>query len=261
MRASVCPYVAGWSVSSSVRPGLGLADPSVPRLAVRRDAPETPRPRATARRPSGRRTAPTRRAAAPGTLTATSWPRAISLSAQRRGSSATPSPISTARLMPSRLGSDDLDVERRVTLFVEPQHALARRRRIVVRDDRLAPDLLDRDPLACRRADDPGCAAAPARRCRARSTAAPCSGGLNVSTPKSTVRSSTSCAICRDGTRRTSTSDLRMLALRTRSMSGSSECTAASLAPMTHAAPAGRRWRSRDRRLRPRRRAAAAASA
>ena len=51
-----------------------------------------------------------------GTLTATRWPRAISVSAQRRGSSATPIPISTARLMPSRLGSEIwmlIDVRRR----------------------------------------------------------------------------------------------------------------------------------------------------
>ena len=43
-------------------------------------------------------------------------PRAISVSAQRRGSSATPIPISTARLMPSRLGSEIwmlIDVRRR----------------------------------------------------------------------------------------------------------------------------------------------------
>ena len=52
--------------------------------------------------------------------------------------------------MPSRLGSEIADVQRRVPLFVEPQHALARRRRVVVRDDRLAPDLLHRHLLAAR---------------------------------------------------------------------------------------------------------------
>ena len=40
-----------------------------------------------------------------GTRTAVRWPRAISVIAQRRGSSATPMPVSTARLIPSRLGS------------------------------------------------------------------------------------------------------------------------------------------------------------
>ena len=61
---------------------------------------------------------------------------AISVSAQRRGSSATPSFISTARLMPSRLGSAITMLSGDVLLLEQPQHALARRRRIVVRDDR-----------------------------------------------------------------------------------------------------------------------------
>ena len=54
-------------------------------------------------------------------------------------------PISTARLMPSRLGSAITMLSGDVPLLEEAQHALARRRRIVVRDHGLAPDLLHRD--------------------------------------------------------------------------------------------------------------------
>ena len=44
-------------------------------------------------------------------------------------------------------GKRDLDVDRRMTPFVYPQYAFAGRRRIVVGDDRLASDFLDRDAL------------------------------------------------------------------------------------------------------------------
>ena len=62
--------------------------------------------------------------------------------AQRRGSTATPMPISTARLMPSRLGNATWMLIG-VSALVGAKHALPRRRGIVVRDDCLLPDFFD----------------------------------------------------------------------------------------------------------------------
>ncbi len=52
--------------------------------------------------------------------------------------------------MPSRLGSEMRMLSGAWRCFVQPQHALARRRRIVVRDDRLPAHLLHRDLPAVR---------------------------------------------------------------------------------------------------------------
>ena len=99
-----------------------------------------------------------------------------------------------------------LDVDRRVPTLVEAQDPLPRRRRIVVRDDGLTADLFERYPPPLPRADAAGASAARARPSRARSTWRPLSGGWNVRTPQSRLRLSSSVAIWRDGTRRTSTS-------------------------------------------------------
>ena len=99
----------------------------------------------------------------------------------------------------------DLDVDRRPPALVGAQHAIARRRRIVVRDHHLPADFLERDAPLRRPAD----ASAPSSRTMSsppRGTVwTPRSAGWNVRTPKSMLRSSTAPAIWRDGTRRTST--------------------------------------------------------
>ena len=114
--AARLPYVTGTGKAGlRQRPEFRrqlLGKPRTPDSGLLPKSPLLPSPtisrnacRGCARRPAERRAAP---AAAPssGTGSATSSPRAISVSAQRRGSSATPIPISTARLIPSRLGSD-----------------------------------------------------------------------------------------------------------------------------------------------------------
>ena len=60
----------------------------------------------------------------------------------------------------------DHHVERDVVLLEQPQHALARRRRIVVRDDRMPRQLRPSSPGGVRRARATATRAARARRCR-----------------------------------------------------------------------------------------------
>jgi hypothetical protein len=80
------PYLSGFSSFSSIDEERAEAcDRSPPRLNT---------------------TAPAREAGSRESAAPMSSPRAISDSAQRRGSSATPMLVATARLMPSRLGSD-----------------------------------------------------------------------------------------------------------------------------------------------------------
>ena len=98
----------------------------------------------------------------------------------------------------------DHHVQRDVALLEQPQHALARRRRIVVRDDRLAARRPPSSPAGASRARATAARAAPARRCRPTTSSSPSSAGRNVSAPKSRLPCCTSTAICRAGTRRTS---------------------------------------------------------
>ena len=130
-------------------------------------------------------------------------PLAISVIAHRRGSSATPTSNSTARLMPSRLGSEIDHASGHVLLLEQPQHALAGGRRIVVRDDRLARQLLHRHlPAGGKRV--PGGTSSTSSSLPTGPRAAPTPTGWNVSAPKSRLPCCTSTAIWRAGTRRTS---------------------------------------------------------
>ena len=126
----------------------------------------------------------------------------------------------------------DLNVDRRMSPLVHAQHAFARRRRIVVRDDGLASHLFDRDPLLRREAVPRDWRASPARRCRARSTAGPCRA---AGTSGRRSRGSARAAPSRSGATRRGAPRPRACGCSraNRSMIGSSEWTAASLAPMT----------------------------
>ena len=87
------------------RPAVPFRRPDVRPARASWRSPGTAGPRATARRPAGRSSRRWRGRRSCGTDVATSVPRASSVTAQRRGRRATPRFISTARLMPSRLGS------------------------------------------------------------------------------------------------------------------------------------------------------------
>ena len=118
-----------------------------------RPPPETPPTRASVRRPSGRPAAPGAAAGSPASPARPARRARSPDSAQRRGSSATPICIATARLMPSRLGSDTRMLAGNVVLLEQPEHAVAHVRRVVVRDDRLPRALRQRHLPRLRPAD------------------------------------------------------------------------------------------------------------
>ena len=172
-----------------------------------------------------------RRALKPGTLIATSCPRAISVERAAPRQHRDAHPHLDRALDAVEAGQRHLDVDRRVPALVGAQHALARRRRIVVRDHRLLPDLLDRGaPPAGQRMlrvrEHHELVAAERERLQA------AVGGLKrqhaeVEAPVEELGRD----LTATGTRRTSTSAWDA-ALANRSRKGRSVCTAASLAPM-----------------------------
>ena len=96
-------------------------------------------------------------------------------------------------------GQRNLDVDRRVAALVQPEHAIAGRRRVVVGDDGLAPDFFDASRASSWRARCFGLASITSSSLPSEIDCSPLSGGWNVSTPKSRLCSSSSAAICRDG--------------------------------------------------------------
>ena len=126
--------------------------------------PGTAAPRATARRPAGRSAADGAAAAAAATVRRDQRAAGeLGRRAQRRGSSATPRFISTARLMPSRLGSAIVMFSFSCRCSNRRSTLLAGRRRLVVRDDVLLAELAHRHLLARRPAGAPAPSASPAR--------------------------------------------------------------------------------------------------
>ena len=181
----------------------------------------------------GRRAAPDAARRAPGTCTATSWPRAISVdrAAARQQRDAEPHLHRALDAVEAR--QRDQHVERRVLLLEHAQHALARRRRIVVRDHRSrAPTSSivtcarvrqrmrrrhEQDELVAARAASTQPALGRLERQHAEVEAALQHFDARSAAPARGARRRAICGC----------------ALRKRSMSGSSVCTAASLAPMS----------------------------